>query len=147
MLIHKKDDIEFVTEFPCFLGHPVVQPCQSWAYFMFFFSTTLPDFGILYVLISVHFYQIRAYFMFLFQYNPARFRFSPCYFLITVLPGFCLLHVLVLVAGLLQKLAKETECPICLLEMKERVFQCVSGRIIPVQGFNRTSAIDINSHI
>ena len=23
MLIHKKDDIEFVTEFPCFLGHPV----------------------------------------------------------------------------------------------------------------------------
>ena len=24
MLIHKKDDIEFVTEFPCLLGHPVV---------------------------------------------------------------------------------------------------------------------------
>ena len=24
MLIHNKDDIEFVTEFPCFLGHPVV---------------------------------------------------------------------------------------------------------------------------
>ena len=23
MLIHAKDDIEFVTEFPCFLGHPV----------------------------------------------------------------------------------------------------------------------------
>ena len=23
MLIHNKDDIEFVTEFPCFLGHPV----------------------------------------------------------------------------------------------------------------------------
>ena len=23
MLIHDKDDIEFVTEFPCFLGHPV----------------------------------------------------------------------------------------------------------------------------
>ena len=22
MLIHNKDDIEFVTEFPCFLGHP-----------------------------------------------------------------------------------------------------------------------------
>jgi len=24
MLIHNKDDIQFVTEFPCFLGHPVV---------------------------------------------------------------------------------------------------------------------------
>ena len=23
MLIHKKDDIEFVTEFSCLLGHPV----------------------------------------------------------------------------------------------------------------------------
>ena len=23
MLIHNKDDVEFVTEFPCFLGHPV----------------------------------------------------------------------------------------------------------------------------
>ena len=23
VLIHNKDDIEFVTEFPCFLGHPV----------------------------------------------------------------------------------------------------------------------------
>ena len=23
MLIHNKDDIEFVTEFTCFLGHPV----------------------------------------------------------------------------------------------------------------------------
>ena len=25
MLIHNKDDIEFVTEFPCLLGHPVRQ--------------------------------------------------------------------------------------------------------------------------
>ena len=24
MLIHNKDDIEFVTEFPCFLGHSVI---------------------------------------------------------------------------------------------------------------------------
>ena len=23
MLNHNKDDIQFVTEFPCFLGHPV----------------------------------------------------------------------------------------------------------------------------
>ena len=23
MLIHNKDDIEFVTKLPCFLGHPV----------------------------------------------------------------------------------------------------------------------------
>ena len=23
-LIHNKDDIEFVTEFPCLLGHPVL---------------------------------------------------------------------------------------------------------------------------
>ena len=23
MLVHNKDDIEFVTKFPCFLGHPV----------------------------------------------------------------------------------------------------------------------------
>ena len=25
MLIHNADDIQFVTEFPCFLGHPVVK--------------------------------------------------------------------------------------------------------------------------
>ena len=25
MVIRNKDDIEFFTEFPCFLGHPVVQ--------------------------------------------------------------------------------------------------------------------------
>jgi len=25
MLIHNKDDIGFVTEFPCFLGHPVAK--------------------------------------------------------------------------------------------------------------------------
>ena len=29
MLIHNKDDIEFVTEFPCFLGHPV-QMSRAW---------------------------------------------------------------------------------------------------------------------
>ena len=29
MLIHNKHDIEFVTEFPCFLGHPVY-------YFLYF---------------------------------------------------------------------------------------------------------------
>ena len=32
MLILNKDDIEFVTEFPCLLGHPVdgsVNPCFS----------------------------------------------------------------------------------------------------------------------
>jgi len=25
MLIHNKDDIQFVNEFPCFLGNPVVE--------------------------------------------------------------------------------------------------------------------------
>ena len=25
MLIHNKDDIKFVTEFPCLLGHPVIK--------------------------------------------------------------------------------------------------------------------------
>ena len=30
MLIHGKDDIQFVTEFPCFLGHPVLfQPVKA----------------------------------------------------------------------------------------------------------------------
>ena len=29
MLIHNKDDIEFVTEFPCFLGHPVWYSLES----------------------------------------------------------------------------------------------------------------------
>ena len=29
MLIHNKDDIEFVTEFPCFLGHPVLDALYS----------------------------------------------------------------------------------------------------------------------
>ena len=28
MLIHNKDDIEFVTEFPCLLGHPVDKQLQ-----------------------------------------------------------------------------------------------------------------------
>ena len=28
MLTHNKDDIQFVTEFPCFLGHPVHQLFQ-----------------------------------------------------------------------------------------------------------------------
>ena len=29
MLTHNKDDIEFVTEFPCFLGHPVTPSFKS----------------------------------------------------------------------------------------------------------------------
>ena len=29
MLIHNKDDIEFVTEFPCFLGHPVANRAKE----------------------------------------------------------------------------------------------------------------------
>ena len=29
MLIHNKDDIEFITEFPCFLGHPVENHMQK----------------------------------------------------------------------------------------------------------------------
>ena len=29
MLIHNKDYIEFVTEFPCLLGHPVVHENQK----------------------------------------------------------------------------------------------------------------------
>ena len=29
MLIHNKDDIEFVTEFPCFLGHPVYSDLEK----------------------------------------------------------------------------------------------------------------------
>ena len=29
LLIHNKDDIEFVTEFPCFFGHPVACICRS----------------------------------------------------------------------------------------------------------------------
>ena len=29
MLIHNKDDIEFVTEFPCFSGHPVYKYAKS----------------------------------------------------------------------------------------------------------------------
>jgi len=29
MLIHNKDDIQFVIEFPCFLGHPVETICQT----------------------------------------------------------------------------------------------------------------------
>ena len=29
MVIHCKDDIKFVTEFPCFLGHPVYKRIKS----------------------------------------------------------------------------------------------------------------------
>ena len=32
MLIHNKDDIEFVTEFLCFLGHPVLDPAEFTLY-------------------------------------------------------------------------------------------------------------------
>ena len=35
MLIHNKDDIEFVTEFPCFLGHSV------YSNFLVLLSTTV----------------------------------------------------------------------------------------------------------
>ena len=35
MLIHNKDDIEFVTEFPCFLGHPVDEVGGGWIPFDF----------------------------------------------------------------------------------------------------------------
>ena len=31
MLIHNKDDIEFVTEFPCFLGHPVYREIPNFS--------------------------------------------------------------------------------------------------------------------
>ena len=37
MVIHNKDDIEFVTEFPCFLGHPVYT-------FLNIFDTVLSQF-------------------------------------------------------------------------------------------------------
>ena len=30
MLIHNEDDIEFVTEFPCLLGHPVHAGKKLW---------------------------------------------------------------------------------------------------------------------
>ena len=38
MLIHNKDDIEFVTEFPCFLGHPVLD------FYVFVFSSVFFSF-------------------------------------------------------------------------------------------------------
>jgi hypothetical protein len=34
------------------------------------------------------------------------------------------------VAGVLSRLARETECPVCLSEMRGRVWQCVSGHIL-----------------
>ena len=34
MLIFKKDDIQFVTEFPCFLGHPVVYAKYTSRYYL-----------------------------------------------------------------------------------------------------------------
>jgi len=36
MLIHNKDDIEFVAEFPCFLGHPVFATLELfWGHIIF----------------------------------------------------------------------------------------------------------------
>ena len=32
MLIYNKDDIEFVTEFPCILGHPVSSQAQKYTH-------------------------------------------------------------------------------------------------------------------
>ena len=40
MLIHNKDDIEFVTEFPCFLGHPVVDYTRY--YMSYIYSINCP---------------------------------------------------------------------------------------------------------
>ena len=34
MLIHNKDDVQFVTEFPCLLEHPVLYP-TGWADLIF----------------------------------------------------------------------------------------------------------------
>ena len=34
MLIHNKDDIEFVTEFPCFLGHPIDKNSRATSYLL-----------------------------------------------------------------------------------------------------------------
>jgi len=45
MLIHNKDDIEFVTEFPCLLGHPVylyVALISSTCYSIYFGISALP---------------------------------------------------------------------------------------------------------
>ena len=33
MLIHNEDDIKFVTELPCFLGHPVLQNASHPSFF------------------------------------------------------------------------------------------------------------------
>ena len=32
VLIHNKDDIQFVTDFPCFLGHPVEKSKAGFQY-------------------------------------------------------------------------------------------------------------------
>ena len=43
MLIHNKDDIEFVTEFPCFLGHPVYKVVISVFRFWCLYVDHLPQ--------------------------------------------------------------------------------------------------------
>ena len=45
MLIYNKHDIEFVTEFPCLLGHPVYD-------FEFFAKFCPPDFALLQLCVS-----------------------------------------------------------------------------------------------
>ena len=44
MLIHIKDDIEFVTEFPCLLGHPVFKTFKGILNLYFIYLSILPTF-------------------------------------------------------------------------------------------------------
>jgi hypothetical protein len=37
---------------------------------------------------------------------------------------------LLCITGVMRRLVKETECPVCLSEMRGRVWQCVSGHIL-----------------
>ena len=42
-IIHNKDDIKFVTEFPCFLGHPVYRPNSAPYANIKYFNQTISD--------------------------------------------------------------------------------------------------------
>ena len=75
----------------------LVQTCQIWEYFMFLFQYRPARFGsTLYSYFSTNLPDY-AYFMFLFQYNLARFGRSLCSYFSTTLPDLGVLYVHILV--------------------------------------------------
>ena len=125
MLIHNKDDIEFVTEFPCFLGHPVVDYTRY--YMSYIYSINCPRVLFLSLCFFI-FYAISPPQWF---YYPSMLLFNPlngsiillcCYFT----PSMVLLSLYVLLHPL-----NGSIIPICCYFITSMVLLSLYGYYIP----------------